>query len=336
MVYRVGTPAPKSLDDIQGELEVVANSSHAEQLAFLREKYPKLSYRENSKISSEQLLLKVWEREINYTISDSNEIAINQRFYPELRVAFDINTPEPLAWAFPPGKDRSLIKKANAYFEQLDSGGGLAKLLERYYGHVNKFDYVSVRRFMKHVKKRLPLYRKMFIDAAKESEIDWRLVAAVGYQESHWNPKAVSPTGVRGIMMLTQKTMAQLGISARRSNAKASIEGGARYLSNVKSRIPKRIPEPDRTWMTLAAYNVGFGHLEDARLLTQSLGDNPDEWIDVKQHLPLLSQEKWHQKTRHGYARGHEPVRYVKNVRSYYDILVWLTNRQKLEDYDAT
>ena len=90
--------------------------------------------------------------------------------------------------------------------------------------------------------------------------------------------------------------------------------------------VPDRILEPDRSWMALAAYNVGFGHLEDARILTEIHGYDPDRWMDVREFLPLLSQRRWYKQTKHGYARGREPVVYVENIRSYYDTLVWITS----------
>ncbi len=330
LVYRVGTRTPKNLDKLQGNLEVVADSSHAERLRILQDEYPNLSFQENSELDSEQLLNLVWEQVIDYTVADSNEVAISRRFYPELRVAFDISSPEPLAWAFPNGEDRSLVEEANEYLKTIKDNGQLDQLLERYYGYVTDFDYVGTRRYMKHIEQRLPRFRRWFEEAGETTGVDWRLLAAIGYQESHWNPRAVSPTGVRGIMMLTRNTMRHLGISKSRLDPQASIEGGGRYIARVKNSIPKRIGEPDRTWMALAAYNVGIGHLEDARKLAQGDGADPDKWIDVKKYLPLLSQKKWYKQTRHGYARGNEPVRYVENIRSYYDILVWITDRDNV------
>jgi len=328
LVYRTGTPSPQNLDDLHGSFEVVADSSHAERLRALQGEYPNMSFVENSELESDQLLNLVWEQVIDYTVADSNEVAISRRFYPELRVAFDISSPEPLAWAFPPGDDHSLVDKANEYLQSLRENGQLDRILEKYYVYVADFDYVGTRRYMQHIEQRLPQFRSWFEQAGKQAGVDWRLVAAIGYQESHWNPQAVSPTGVRGLMMLTQDTMKQLGIDASRHDAQASIEGGARYIAQVKKRLPKRIKEPARTWMALAAYNIGFGHLEDARVLAQEDGADPNKWTDVKKYLPRLSQKKWYKKTRHGYARGHEPVRYVENIRSYYDILVWVTERE--------
>ena len=169
----------------------------------------------------------------------------------------------------------------------------------------------------------MPRYRHWFREAAAEVGVDWRLLAAVGYQESQWDPTATSHTGVRGLMMLTEETARALKVPDR-LDPRGSIFGGARYFVWLRNQIPKRILEPDRTWFTLAAYNVGVGHLEDARVLTQMHGKNPDSWSDVREHLPLLTQAKWYTRVKRGYARGWEPVRFVENIRGYIDILDWV------------
>lgn len=329
VIYRAGHDKPSSIDDLaQSTLEVVAASSHAERLAKLKAKHPTLTWSENPELGSEDLLYLVWQQVIDYTVADSNEVALNQQFYPELRVAFDLGDPESLAWAFPKNTDNSLYKAARAFFKEIKKNGELDQLIERHYGHVQDFDYVGTRTYLRHIQQRLPELRDYFERAAKAYDLDWRLLAAIGYQESHWNPRATSPTGVRGIMMLTRTTARQLGID-NRMDPENSIFGGALYLKQLLEKIPDRIDEPDRTWLALAAYNIGFGHLEDARILTEKQGGDPDRWIDVKEKLPLLSQKQWYQHTRYGYARGREPVRYVENIRSYHDILVWYTEREK-------
>lgn len=327
LVYRIGNATPRNLDDLNGTLEVIASSSHEERLRQLQAEYPDLTWRSNETLDTENLLALVWEQVIDYTIADSNDVAIHQRFYPELRVAFDINEPEELAWAFRTTTDGSLYREAGKFFRELRASGRLDELLERHYGHVQDFDYVGTRRYLAHIEQRLPEFIALFERAAAETELDWRLLAAAGYQESHWDPEAQSPTGVRGLMMLTHNTMRFLGLENRR-DPEQSILGGARYIRLLKDKLPERITEPDRTWLALAAYNVGYGHLEDARILTQKAGHDPDKWMDVKEHLPLLTQKKWYSQTRHGYARGREPVRYVENIRSYYDVLVWHSERQ--------
>jgi membrane-bound lytic murein transglycosylase F len=256
---------------------------------------------------------------------------VNRRFFPELRVAFDLTAPESLAWAFPISEDSSLYDAAVEFFAELEQDGDLEQLLERYYGHVREFDYVDTRVYIRHIENRLPRYRSAFERAARQHEIDWRLLAAVGYQESHWNPKATSPTGVRGIMMLTRRTATHMSVANRLDPAE-SIGGAARYFRWVRSRIPLEVDEPDRTWLALAAYNVGTGHLEDARRLTDERGGDPDRWIDVRETLPLLSQTPWYTRTRYGYARGREPVRYVEAVRRYYDLLAWIEQGKRVEN----
>ncbi|MBE9568934.1 MAG: membrane-bound lytic murein transglycosylase MltF [Proteobacteria bacterium] len=323
LVYNVANRRPRSLSQLSnGTLEVVASSSHAERLKLLKNTVPELSWKANNEVESEELLQMVSENIIEYTVADSNELALNQRFLINLRVAFDINEPQSLAWAMPKSNDNSLFLKIQKFFKKIKENGELTRMIERAYGHVEDFDYVGTKIFMRHIETRLPAYRSMFEEAADKLGLDWRLIAAMGYQESHWDPDAVSPTGVRGIMMLTLKTAKDMKVEDRRDPVQ-SIDGGARYFHKTLNRIHDDVPDPDRTWMAMAAYNVGYYHLQDARKITRKLKKNPNRWIDVKEALPLLAKKKWYKNTRYGFARGWEPVRYVENIRSYYDILRW-------------
>lgn len=326
LIYHSGNRRPKNIDQLPGMLEVIGGSSHEETLRVLQADHPQLRWTSNPSLDSADLLQMVWNQLIDYTVADSNDVAIHQRFYPELRVAFDIGKPDQLAWAFRKSTDDSLYQAAEKFFEKLRSSGKLDELIDRHYGHVQDFDYVGTRSYLRHIEQRLPDFIPLFESAAAETGLDWRLLAAVGYQESHWDVNARSPTGVRGLMMLTLHTMEFLGLNDR-VDPEQSIKGGARYIRMIKDRLPESVSEPDRTWLALAAYNVGFGHLEDARVLTQKRGGNPDKWLDIKDSLPLLAQKKWYTQTKYGYARGLEPVRYVENIRSYYDILVWDSER---------
>ncbi len=324
VVYRNGTPRPKSLQETtEGIFEIVAGSSHEEELIRRREQIPELEWEAKREVGSEELLYLVRQGLIDYTIGDSNEVALNRRYYPELMVAFDLTEAQQLAWAFPRSGDPRLYEAASTFIKKIKKNGELRQLFERYYGYVERLDYVDTNTFKYHVQTRLPLYIHYFREAANAIGMDWKLLAAIGYQESHWDQDAVSPTRVRGIMMLTEPTARQVGIQDR-TDPQQSILGGARYFQFVRKKIPERIQEPDRTWFALATYNVGFGHLNDARILTQRGGKNPDAWADVKQHLPLLSQEKHFKTVKHGYARGREPVRYVDSIRGYYELLSWL------------
>lgn len=326
VVYRNGSPRPRGVEDLIGNhLEVMDGSSHADTLRALRYEHPQLTWLEHPVADEEELLERVSNGELRFTVADSSAVQVSQYFYPEVRVAFELGEPQDLAWAMKPGHDDSLRETVARYFDQVSGTGMLAALEDRYFGHTEQdFDYVGARTFLRHIEQRLPRYRVWFQEAASSVDMDWRLLAAVGYQESHWNPSAVSPTGVRGLMMLTNTTARSLGIRDR-EDPRQSIDGGARYLHRVRNRIPERIADPDRTWLALAAYNIGWGHLEDARVITEIRGGDPDSWSDVRESLPLLTQRKWYSRVRYGYARGWAPVHYVDNIRSYYEVLLWLT-----------
>jgi len=328
VVYRQGNKRPRSIEELgDGFLEVLANSSHAERLTKLKKDYPSLSWMETDDMISSELITLVVEQVIDYTVADSNDVALMRRYHPEVRVAFDISEQQHLAWAMPKSEDQSLYQAAVDFFDSIKESGELKATLARHYGYIRNYDYAGTPTYMRHIQRRLPTYQEQFQKAAKANDLDWRLLAAVAYQESHWNPLAVSPTGVRGIMMLTKVTAEQLGVEER-TDPVESIEGGARYLRTLFDKFAD-LPEPNRTWLALAAYNVGFGHVKDAQWLTEQSGGDPTQWTDVKQRLPLLRQRKWYSQTRYGYARGDEPVRYVENIRSYYDILRWHIDREK-------
>jgi len=330
VVYQAGQRRPKKVKDLIGKsLEVVAGSSHEEQLQRLQKAYPKLRWTARSDLEVGELLQRVEDGEIDYTIADSNEVAVDRRFLLKIRVAFDLSKPQQLAWAMPHTEDTSLYDAMSRFFARIRKDGTLNQLIERYYGHVDQLNFVEARTFLRHIKNRLPKYKGYFQQAAKATDIDWHMLAAIGYQESHWNPKARSPTGVRGIMMLTLAAAKQIQVKSR-LDPEQSILGGARYLRHIEDKLPQRISEPDRLWLTLAGYNVGFGHLEDARILTQRLGGDPDKWADVKKQLPKLSLKKWYKTLKRGYARGREPVDYVDNIRAYYELLLW-QERQEME-----
>ncbi len=335
VVYRVNTRRPREPKDLIGlSIEVIRGSAHADTLHQLRQRYPDLTWIETPNVTSEELIYQVAQGTIDLTIADSTEFSVSQKFHPEVRVAFELRKNLPMAWALPKHAGE-LQDSVQRFFTRIRESGELDRILRKYYDHSDRFDYVGTRAFLRHIESRLPRFRSNFQRAAADNNLDWRLLAAIGYQESHWNPKAVSPTGVRGIMMLTQLTARQMGIS-NRIDSWQSILGGSRYFQKMLDRIPERILESDRIWLALAAYNIGWGHLEDARIITEIRGRNPDNWIDIRESLPLLTQKKWYSKVRRGYARGWEAVHYVDNIRSYYDVLLWLYSdsspfRERLE-----
>ena len=323
LLYNSREQAPESPVDLVGkEILVVAKSSHAERLRELQNDYPGLTWHEESGLEMIDLLERVHSGKVDYAVVDSNAYELNRHTFPRARVAFNLGDTQELAWAFPKSQDQSLYNAAWDYLEGAQDDGTLQRVSQRFSDHIDEVTTGGALLFSYRLEKRLPRWQEELQKAAGEFELDWRLLAAISYQESHWNPDARSYTGVRGLMMLTQVTAREVGVS-NRIDPTQSIYGGTKYLRSLLDRLPERIQGEDRTWMALAAYNVGMGHLEDARKITESLGGNPDRWADVREQLPKLAKRQYYKYTKHGYARGWEPVTYVRNIRNYYNIIAW-------------
>jgi membrane-bound lytic murein transglycosylase F len=322
VVYHEKSTRPASLAALSSRRVAVASgTAHALALRAVAAGVPGLHYAEFHHVDTLDLLDRVWSREFDATVADRNELALTHSYHPELRVAFDLGTVDELAWALPRG-DRALANRVNGFLAWVE--GDMAELMTRYYTPDERFDYAGARTLVRDAQVRLPPLRDFFERSAREVGEDWRVVAAVGYQESRWLPDVVSATGVRGVMMLTADTAASVDIADRADPAQ-SILGGARVLAQIHRAIPGRIPEPDRLWFALAAYNIGYGHVEDARVMAESAGKDPDSWQDVREFLQRLAQEPYYSQAKRGYARGWEAARFVDNVRSYLDVLNWIS-----------
>ncbi len=305
---------------------VIAGSSYEDSLIEARKSVPELEWESRSDVGVEELLLAVADGAIDVTLLDSSIYNLNGHYYPRVAEAFTLPESLPLAWAFQPGPDDSLVQKAREFMLEASNSNLLQGIHNAFYQPETQLDRVKMFQFLRQVRERLPDLLPFFRQAADKLDLDWRLLAAIGYQESHWDPLAESRTGVRGLMMLTKRTANLLGVTDR-LDPEESIDGGARYLQRLRKRLPGDIGEPDRTWMALAAYNLGMGHLEDVRVLTEIQGGNPDSWDDVSERLELLGHEQWHQQTRYGFARGLEAKQFVENIQAYYEILVWMDTR---------
>ncbi|WMC12452.1 membrane-bound lytic murein transglycosylase MltF [Oceanimonas pelagia] len=321
LVYRKGEPRPQELTRLNGTLRVLAGSSQAEWLHRMSGELPGLQWEARRDTDAEDLLRQVAEGRTDYTLVEDTLLARTQRYYPNVDAAFSLPSSQPVSWVMDRRDDDSLLAAMLGYFAEQRASGALARLNEKYFGHIQDFDYVDTRTFLRRAEDLLPRYRPLFERHA--GNLDWRLLAAVSYQESHWQPEAQSYTGVRGMMMLTEDTARQMGVHDR-LDPEQSIRGGAGYLAGLIERLPDSIPDGERVWFALAAYNLGLGHLLDARRITRLRGQDPDAWAAVKENLPLLHQPQWHSKTRYGYARGREAQKFVNNIRQYYQSLLWL------------
>lgn len=312
---------PKNLDSIADKKIVVPEgTSYVERLANLQQNHPTLNWRAVPNTNSESLLEEVANGVLDFTVVDSHMVSIMQNYLPNLGVAMPIGETEKIAWAMSKNADPRLVAKANAFFDKIKKDGSLRNILDRHYGSSKRLNTLDITTFLKRINTLLPKYVDLFKQAEELTGLDWRLLAAVSYRESHWDTYNTSPTNVRGLMMLTESTADLMGVTDR-LDPKQSIPAGAKYILKLKETVPERIPEPDRTYMALAAYNIGYAHVEDARVLAKRLKLNPDRWADVKKTLVLLNNPEYYTTVKYGYASGGAPVIFVESVRSYQRIL---------------
>jgi membrane-bound lytic murein transglycosylase F len=322
VAYRTDDRPPRIIGDLIGKrVAVIEGSNGAEQLAAELKTTPTLQWQSITAHDPLTLIERLANGEFDNVVSDSHVLALARNFYPMTARAFDLGAPVELAWAFPKNVNPLLVNQAHEFFRRIRANGTLRALQERYFGHVERLNRYDVLNFLQRRSTVLPRYRAMFVEAQELTGIDWRLIAALGFQESHWDPLATSPTGVRGLMMLTSETADRMGVTDR-LDAHQNILAGARYLSMLKDSLPGQIRDPDRTWMSLAAYNIGYGHLEDARVLAQRERLNPNSWSDLKIALPLLARSDYYTTVKRGFARGGEAVVLTENIRNFYDILL--------------
>ena len=315
-----GSKFPRDVEDLAGLHIVVGDdTSYSETIRSLQADGFEINATTSSEYSTEELLEQVAKHQIDCTIADSNIYSLNLRYFPEIALAFSISGREQLAWVLH-ANEKELEADMYAWLNDYNQKGLMTQLKDRYYSYILFFDYYNTKMFYKRMKSRLPRYKKYFQNAASKFSIPWTLLAAVSYQESHWNSRAKSFTGVRGLMMLTKHTAKLLGVK-NRLDPKQSIIGGTRHLKQMIKFVPKDVQGENRLKFALAAYNIGLGHIKDAQKLAKKLGLNQNIWSDLKIVLPLLSQKKYYRNLKYGYARGAEPVKYVESIYNYKDIL---------------
>ena len=327
VVQRRGQPATQNISAlVDRRLVVRAGSPQLAELQRLRrDGQAYLSWTELPRETADPLDW-ISSGDADYAIVDESEFRFARHLYPEAVVAFPLPDARPLHWIVrhsAPG----LLDAANRFIADSAANGLLTKLDHAAAPESSAIVYATERRFQDDIGTLLPPLRPLFERAAAASGVDWRLLAAVGYQESHWDNTASSANGAVGMMMLTTEAARAMDVGDR-TDLEQNVHGGALYLAQTLQRIPARIPEPDRTWLALAAYNAGFGHLEDARVLAQANGANPDHWEDVARFLPMLGEERYYLQARRGYARGWEPVRFVEQIRGFFAVLQWYGGSQ--------
>ncbi len=320
----------QSEKDLNGlTIHVREHTSYEQRLQELQDQGLDVHIALHRDVPTEDLIRQVATKDIPATVADSNIAQLNRRYFPEIRMAFPISEKQSLGWAVRK-KDQSLLQAINNFLASAQEDGLFAQIYHNYYANVAIFDYVDIKKYHDRIETRLPDFENMIKKEAREFGFDWRLIAAVVYQESHFDPHASSYTGVKGLMQVTLNTAREMGITNRLEPAQ-SIHAGVKYLSRLYDRFKGIKDHTQRLRFALASYNVGYGHVRDAQRLAQKQGLDPNKWSSMIKILPLLSQPRYYSQTRYGYARGTEPVRFVKRIFSYYEIL-----RQKADTSPST
>lgn len=315
----------KSIDDLEGRtIHLRGGTPYEERMRTLKRKGLDITIKVHEDVPTEEFIEGVAEGNIEVTIADSNVALLNWRYYPDIRLAFPIHKPRSSGWAVKKG-ERALLDKINEFFDTIEQDGTFKEIYNRYYAYVESFDHLDIKKFHERIQIHLPKYEKTIKKAAEVYGFDWRLIVALIYQESQFNPWARSFSGVRGLMQLTVPTAREMGIKNRLA-PQQSIMGGVRYLRRLYD-LYEESPEPDRTIIALAAYNVGKGHILDARRIASDIQLDPNKWSSLEKTLPLLRQRKYYKESEFGYCRGMEPVFHVQRILTYYDIL----KRQAIE-----
>lgn len=267
------------------------------------------------------LMTALIETEAPFMLVDTGRFTLWEPFYTEFQLAEQLDLTLEYRWFWRDDRNR-LAPKLQVFWEKLRQDNELARIQDKYSGFLpESSDRYALRHLMQTLQQELPRHAKTIRKAARRYEIDPLLLVALIYHESRFDPEAVSRTGVRGIMQITQATAQELGLEDP-TDPSASILAGARYLRQIWNRLDHPdLTDWDRWFLALSAYNQGLGHTRDAMALAGSLGLQETSWNDIKSVFPLLSQRAYYSQTRHGQTRGFEAVAHVEAIRYYFYVL---------------
>lgn len=321
LVGRTDSPEISDEKDLAGHtINARRGSLQAQMITEIRQRRKGINAIFTSRLKDQALLALAADGKRDLVATDRAHFALAAQLFPQIEIKFDLPSGSAIAWALPRDSGDDLADRVSQFIAAANAGKILTRIADRYFLHTHRITRADTLKFQERIVQRLPDLRPHFHDAQAETGIDWRYLAALAYQESHWDAAARSRTGVRGVMMLTSETADRLGV-VNRLDARDSILGGARYLDMLRDMLPDNIAEPDRTWIATAAYNLGMGHMNGARAIARSLERDDTSWWDMKMVLPLLTRPEYAARLKAGPARGGEAVIMTENIRNYYGIL---------------
>ncbi|MDD9980718.1 MAG: transporter substrate-binding domain-containing protein [Gammaproteobacteria bacterium] len=331
LVARRDDDSVLGIEDLAGRAVTVRPSSaHWHTLQRLRDAGLKLDIAPAPEdAETETLIAAVGEGRIDLTVAASHVLDIELGFRTDVRKAFSLRGPVALGWAV--RRDNSeLLAALNEFLDKEYRELFFNVVYQKYFENPVRMQLNRKHRVDHAHADSLSPYDEIVQREAAKHHFDWRLIVAQMYQESRFNPKARSPAGAIGLMQMLPRTAREFGVGKLR-DPEQSVRAGVSYLAWLHSRFEPELTVKDRIWFALAAYNAGFGHVTDARKLASGeLGLDPDRWFDnVEVAMRLLSKRAYYRNTTHGYVRGREVVKYVREIRERYRSYLQITGARE-------
>ena len=314
-----------SLQDLAGRtIHVRASSSFYTTLMALQDSIKGLEIAlVPDNVETEDILAGVEEGIYDLTLCDSNLLDIERAYGRRLKAALNIK-PTALGWAV--RKNNSdLLAALNEYIKE-EKGGLFFNMMKKRYFKSTRAVARAKDSMRVGLSGQLSPYDELAKKYASQYGQDWRMITAQMYQESKFDPEAVSWVGAQGLMQVMPSTGQDLGFIDLQ-DPQESIHAGVKYMHQLINRFDHSLPMEVRIRFALASYNVGYGHVLDARRLAREMGWDPNRWFgNVEKAMRLLSQPDYYERARYGFCRGGQPVHYVKNIQNFYDAYVEILN----------
>ncbi|MEX0779846.1 MAG: transporter substrate-binding domain-containing protein [Balneolales bacterium] len=286
--------------------------------------------------TTDDLIKLVAEDSLKYTISDENIAKVNQSYYPNIDITTAISLPQQTAWATRKNSPE-LLNAVNDWIIEMQRGADYYVIYNKYFENNRAYQARAQSDFLSFQGGQISEYDELIIQYSEDTNLDWKLLAALIYQESEFNPNAVSWTGATGLMQLMPRTARAYGAN-NPSNPEENIKAGSNFIKWLENYwVDKIDDEKERMNFVLASYNVGQGHVQDARRLTEKYGGDPDMWNDVSEYLLKKSEEEFYndEVVRYGYCRGEEPVNYVRDIKYIHKHYERVAKLFELYNYDT-
>jgi len=320
VVTRADDDKLETIDDLSGrKISVRSSSSYWNTLnSYLSKGSTFKLVAAPESMETENIIAKVARGDYDLTVSDSHILDIELTWRDDIKGALNIGSDASHGWVV--RDDSPELLKAIDQFMKKEYKGLFYNLTRRKYFEQPRTIKQRLEQRAESLKKgQLSPYDAIIKSHSNQYDFDWRMVVAQMFQESRFDPQAKSWAGALGLMQVMPRTAKELGID-RLHNPEQSVKAGVKYLDWLRDRFEPELAVSDRMWFVLAAYNAGVGHVRDARRLAKQKGWEANRWFgNVERAMLLLSKRKYAKAARHGYVRGAEPVKYVREISNRYD-----------------